>query len=60
MTSTSGQGSGSKSEDMLTTIMKQLAVMDARLQSMEGRLCGVDSITVKVTALEESTSELRA
>jgi hypothetical protein len=60
MTSTAGQGSGSKSEDMLTTIMKQLAAMDARLQSMEGRLRAVDSITPKVTALEESTSKLGA
>jgi hypothetical protein len=60
MTSTAGQGSGSKSEDMLTTIMKQLAAMDARLQSMEGRLHAVDSITAKVTVLEESTGELRA
>jgi hypothetical protein len=60
MTSTAGQGSGSKSEDMLTTIMKQLAAMDARLQSMEGRLRAVDLITAKVTALEESTGELRA
>jgi hypothetical protein len=60
MTSTTGQGSGSKSEDMLTTIMKQLTTMDARLQSMEGRLHAVDSITAKVTALEESTGELGA
>jgi hypothetical protein len=60
MTSTAGQGSGSKSEDMLATIMKQLAAMDARLQSMEGRLHTVDSIKAKVTALEESTGELGA
>jgi hypothetical protein len=32
MTSTAGQGSGSKSEDMLATIMKQLAAMDVCLQ----------------------------
>jgi hypothetical protein len=44
----------------VTTILKQLAAMDARLQSMEGRLCAVDSITTKVTALEESTGEFRA
>jgi RecA/RadA recombinase len=44
----------------VTTILKQLAAMDARLQSMEGRLCAVDSITAKVTALEESTGEFRA
>jgi hypothetical protein len=60
MTSTAGQGSGSKSEDMLATIMKQLAAMDARLQSMEGRLHVVDSIKAKVTTLEESTGELGA
>jgi hypothetical protein len=42
MTSTAGQGSDSKSEDMLATIMKQMAAMDARLQSMEGRLHVVD------------------
>jgi hypothetical protein len=60
MTSTTGQGSGSKSEDMLTTIMKQLTTMDVRLQSMEGHLHAVDSITAKVTALEESTGELGA
>jgi hypothetical protein len=34
--------------------------MDARLQSMEGRLHTVDSIKAKVTALKESTGELRA
>jgi hypothetical protein len=44
MTSTINQSSGSKSEDMLATIMKQLAAMDARLQSMEGCLHTVDSI----------------
>jgi hypothetical protein len=60
MTSTAAQGSSSKSEDMLATIMKQLAVMDARLQSMEGRLHVIDSIKAKVTALEESTGELGA
>jgi hypothetical protein len=60
MTSTAGQGSGSKSEDMLATIMKQLAAMDARLQSMEGRLHVVDSIKEKVTGLEESIGELGA
>jgi hypothetical protein len=60
MTSTAGQGLGSKSEDMLATIMKQLAAMDARLQSMEGRLHVVDLIKAKVTALEESTGELGA
>jgi hypothetical protein len=60
MTSIAGQGSGSKSEDMLATIMKQLAAMDARLQSMEGRLHAVDSIKAKVTALEESIGELGA
>jgi hypothetical protein len=60
MTSTAGQGSGSKSEDMLATIMKQLAAMDARLQSMEGRLHAVDSIKAKVTTLEESTGKLGA
>jgi hypothetical protein len=60
MSSTTGPGSGSKSEDMLATIMKQLAAMDARLQSMEGRLHAVDSIKAQVTALEESTGELGA
>jgi RecA/RadA recombinase len=60
MTSTVGQGLGSKSKDMLATIMKQLAAMDARLQSMEGRLHVVDLIKAKVTALEESTDELGA
>jgi hypothetical protein len=60
MTSTADQGSGSKSEDMLATIMKQLAAMDARLQSMEGRLHSVNSIKAMVTALEESTGELEA
>jgi hypothetical protein len=60
MSSTTGPGSGSKSEDMLATIMKQLAAMDARLQSMEGRLHAVDSIKVQVTVLEESTGELGA
>jgi hypothetical protein len=60
MTSTAGQGSGSKSEDMLATIMKQLGAMDARLQSMEGRLHAVDSIKAKVTTLEESTGKLGA
>jgi hypothetical protein len=34
--------------------------MDARLQSMEGRLNAVDSIKEKVTALEGSTGELGA
>jgi hypothetical protein len=60
MTSTAGQGSGSKSEDILATMMKQLAAMDARLQSMEGRLHVVDSIKAKVTTLEESIGELKA
>jgi hypothetical protein len=59
MTSIVGPGSGSKSHDILATIMKQLAAMDARLQSMEGRLHTVDSIKEKVTALKESTGELR-
>jgi RecA/RadA recombinase len=44
----------------LATIMKQLAAMDARLQSMEGRLHVVDSIKEKVIALKESTGELGA
>jgi hypothetical protein len=60
MTSTASQGSGSKSEDMLASIMKQLAATDACLQSMEGRLHTVDLIKAKVTALEESTGELGA
>jgi hypothetical protein len=60
MTFTASQGSGSKSEDMLATIMKQLIAMDVCLQSMEGRLHAVDSIKAKVTALEESTGELGA
>jgi septal ring factor EnvC (AmiA/AmiB activator) len=60
MSFTTGSGSGSKSEDMLAVIMKQLAAMDARLQSMEGRFHAVDSIQAQVTALEESTGELGA
>jgi hypothetical protein len=46
MTSTAGQGSGSKSEDMLATIMKQLATMNARLQSMETGELGAQQDTL--------------
>jgi septal ring factor EnvC (AmiA/AmiB activator) len=60
MSFTTGSGLGSKSEDMLAVIMKQLAAMDARLQSMEGCFHAVDSIQAQVTALEESTGELGA
>jgi hypothetical protein len=43
---------------MFAAISKQLATMDDRLQSMEGKLHNVDMIQSKVSAPEESTSEL--
>jgi hypothetical protein len=44
MSATAGQGSGSKGDDMLTAIFKQLAAMDERLQSMESKVHNVDTI----------------
>jgi hypothetical protein len=60
MSATAGQGSGSKGNDMLAAIFKQLATMDERLQSMESKVHNVDTIQAKVSALEESTGELGA
>jgi hypothetical protein len=44
MSATAGQGSGSKGDDMLAAIFKQLAAMDERLQSMESKVHNVDTI----------------
>jgi queuine/archaeosine tRNA-ribosyltransferase len=60
MSSNAGQGSGSKSDDMIAAILKQLAAMNERLRSMESKLHNVYTMQVKVSALEESTDELDA
>jgi queuine/archaeosine tRNA-ribosyltransferase len=57
MTSNVGQGSGSKSDDMLVAILKQLVAMDECLRSMESKLHNIDTMQAKVSTLEESTSE---
>jgi hypothetical protein len=60
MSSLSGQGSGSQSDDMLAAIFKQLSTMDERLRSMENKLHLVDTMQAKVSTLEESTGDLAA
>jgi hypothetical protein len=60
MSSLSGQGSGSQSDDMLAAIFKQLSTMDERLRSMENKLHIVDAMQAKVSTLEESTGDLGA
>jgi hypothetical protein len=60
MSSLSGQGSGSQSDDMLTAIFKQLSTTDERLRSMENKLHIVDAMQGKVSTLEESTGDLGA
>jgi hypothetical protein len=51
MSSISGQGAGSTSDDMLTAIFKQLATMDALLQSMETKLHNVNVMQAMVWRL---------
>jgi hypothetical protein len=53
-----GKGSGSKSDDLLGAILKQLNAMDERLRSMEGKLHIIDNMLEKVSALEASIGEL--
>jgi hypothetical protein len=60
MSSLSGQGSGSQSDDMLAAIFKQLSTMDERLRSMENKLHLIDMMQAKVSMLEESTGVLAA
>jgi hypothetical protein len=60
MSSNASQGAGSKGDDMLAAIFKQLATMDERLRSMETKLHNVDTMQAKVSALEKSTEELGA
>jgi hypothetical protein len=60
MSSLSGQGSGSQSDDMLTTIFRQLSTMDERLRSMENKLHLINTMQAKVSTLEESTGNLAA
>jgi uncharacterized protein YhaN len=55
-----GKGSGSKSDDLLGAILKQLNAMDERLRSMEGKLHIIDNMQEKVSALEASIGELGA
>jgi hypothetical protein len=60
MSSLSGQGSGSQSDDMLAAIFKQLSTTDERLRSMENKLHIIDAMQGKVSTLEESTGDLGA
>jgi hypothetical protein len=60
MSSLSGQGSGSQSDDMLAAIFKRLSTMDERLRSMENKLHIVDVMQSKMSVLEESTGDLGA
>jgi hypothetical protein len=57
MSSITSQDSGTKDEGWFAAISKQLATMDDRLRSMEGRFHTIDTIQAKVTTLEGSTGD---
>jgi chromosome segregation ATPase len=58
MSANAGKGSGSKTDDVLSAILKSLKELGAQLRSMETRLESMESIKDKVSTLEASTSEL--
>jgi hypothetical protein len=58
MSADAGKGSGSKTDDVLSAILKRLKELGAQMRSMETRLESMESIKDKVSTLEASTSEL--